>query len=160
MPNASNAWPWRYDGGRGVEFKRLGASRTVSSKPTAEARRQRMAVAVVQKLGASRTVSSKPTAEARRQRMAVAWSSKGSEFKRLGVQKARSSEGSAGRKSVNEFKNGKSACLCVRRMSAAPCAPSALPPSGRRTGRDGNRGSPRKGRAAENFRPLLGLMIS
>ena len=76
------------------------------------------------------------------------------------VQKARSSEGSAGRKSVNEFKNGKSACLCVRRMSAAPCAPSALPPSGRRTGRDGTRGSPRKGRAAENFRPLQSLMIS
>ena len=83
-----------------------------------------------------------------------------SKFKRLGVQKARSSEGSAGRKSVNEFKNGKSACLCVRRMSAAPCAPSALPPSGRKTGRDGSRGSPRTGRRRKNFPALRRLMIT
>ena len=89
-----------------------------------------------------------------------AQSSKGSKFKRLKVQKARSSEGSAGRKSVNEFKNGKSACLCVRRMSAAPCAPSALPPSGRKTGRDGSRGSPRTGRRRKNFPALRRLMIT
>ena len=136
MPNASSAWPWRYDGGRGVEFR---GSEHLARPPENHRRCQTAAH------GRGRS----PEARSSEARSSKARSSE-----------ARSSEGSAGRKSVNEFKNGKSACLCVRRMSAAPCAPSALPPSGRRTGRDGTRGSPRKGRAAENFRPLQSLMIS
>ena len=62
-------WSSEVQSSKGSEFKRLGASRAASSKPTAEARRQRMAVAVVQRLGV--------------QRLGV---------QRLGVQKARQAE--------------------------------------------------------------------
>ena len=80
-----------------------------------------------------------------------------SKFKRLGVQKARSSEGSAGRKSVNEFKNGKSACFvfggCRKPLSA--------PPSRRRKGRDGDPRLAPDGPGPKKFRPRLrGVMIS
>ena len=82
------------------------------------------------------------------------WRYDGQKFK---VQKARSSEGSAGRKSVNEIKNGKSACFvfggCRKPLSA--------PPSRRRKGRNGDPRLAPDGPGPEKFRPRLrGVMIS
>ena len=134
-----------------VEFR---GSEDLARPPAnpADARRQRMAVAVVQKLGGSRTGSCKPTADARRQRMAVVWSSK-----------ARSSKARQAEKLLTKSKTEK-APVRVRRMPAAsaalPVALSIGAQTGRRTGRDGGAEDRPERPGAEKFRPLDRHMIT
>ena len=106
MPNASSARPWRCDGGRGVELR-----------------------------GSEHLARHPPNPPQMPDGSAWPWCG----VQKFKVQKARSSEarsseGSAGRKSVNEFKNGKSACFLFGGCRKPLCAL----PSRRRKGRDGD----------------------
>ena len=90
-----------------------------------------------------------------------------SKFKRLGVQKARSSkarssearssEARQAEKSVNEFKNGKSACLCpadVGSDGSALFVPPSTGRKGRGRGRDGDPRLAPNGPGPEKISPV------